>query len=67
METEVQMASLSMAYTIPIDLVVDVVAIMVPQVEVMVAPQMMCMELVQIAPLPQSLEDDIDITIDSKT
>ena len=53
---KVQMALLAMADTILIDLVVGVVGIIEPQVEVIVALQMIHMGLVQIAPLPQGLE-----------
>ena len=55
-EMEVQMAPLVMVDTIPIDLVVDVVVIMVPQVGVKVALQLIHIELVQIVPLPKHSE-----------
>ena len=42
--------------------VVDIVVIMVLQVEVMVAPQMIYLELGKIAPLPQRLEENVYVT-----
>ena len=45
-----------------VNLVLGVIIILVLQVEVMVASQMIHMEFVQIAPLPKSLEEDIDMT-----
>ena len=53
MEREVQMACPVMADTILIDLVVGMVVIMMPQAEVIVALQMIHMELFQMAPHPQ--------------
>ena len=51
------MVLLVIMYTIPINLVVDMVGILVLQMEVMVVPQKICMGLVQIPPLLPSLED----------
>ena len=59
---EVLMALLVMADAIPIDLLMDMVVIMVLKVDVMVAFQMIHMELVQRGPFPKSLEEDADVT-----
>ena len=59
---EVQMAILLIMETIPTDLVVDVVVIMASQMEVILALLMIHVELFQVTPLLQSLEEDVDMT-----
>ena len=61
METEVQVVLLVIVYIISIDLVVDVVVSITPKVVMMVGFEMIFMELVQIAPLLQSLKDQVDV------
>ena len=46
---------------IPIDLMVDVVITITPQVVVMVILQMTLMEVAQIAPFPLNLEGNVDM------
>ena len=53
------MALLAMVDIIPVDLVIGVVVIMVQYVEVIMAFQMVHMELLQIAFLPHILKEDI--------
>ena len=55
-EIEVQVTFLVMADIIPINLVEDVMVLMVNQVVLLMALQMIHMELVQILPSPQSLK-----------
>ena len=62
MEMEAQVILPVMADIIPIDLVVDMLVPMVHNVVVMVVPEMILMEVVQIVPLLLSLEDDINMT-----
>ena len=60
-EAEIQTTLLAVTDTIPIDLVLDMVVIMVPQVEMIVTLQMIYMELLQLAPPPLNLKGDIDM------
>ena len=60
-ETEIPMVLLVILEIITIDVVVMVVQV-VHQVVVMVVLQTVHMELVQIAPLPQHLGEDVDVT-----
>ena len=62
MEMEAQVILPVMADIIPIDLVVDMLVPMVHNVVVMVVPEMILMEVIQIVPLLLSLEDDINMT-----
>ena len=61
MGTEVKMALPVVIDTIPINLVVDMVVIMVLMVEVIVFHWMVHMELVQRAPHLQTLKEDADV------